>query len=140
MFVNIMSHCAGNERLSERYKQDPKLSFVIKAIYTLAYGLHNLQQDVCGRDWVGICPQLFPINGSLFKNYLLNVSFTYGDGETVEFDRRGDPPGRYSLFRLKSQLSPRGYDDSPRVCSKACSVNKSYHQQNNGLSADNCFP
>lgn len=31
----------------------------------------------------------------LFQNYLLNVSFPYEDGEIVEFDRRGDPPGRY---------------------------------------------
>ncbi|XP_054272576.1 metabotropic glutamate receptor 1-like [Macrosteles quadrilineatus] len=101
--------CTGTERLSDRYKQDPKLSFVIKAIYTLAYGLHNLQQELCGKDHVGVCPQLFPINGSLFKNYLLNVSFAYRDEdteeteETVEFDRRGDPPGRYNIMNFQLQ-------------------------------------
>lgn len=59
--------CAGQERLSERYKQDPKMSFVKKAIYTLAYGLHNMQQDLCGVGHVGVCPRLYPFNGSLFK-------------------------------------------------------------------------
>jgi hypothetical protein len=33
----------------------------------MAYGLHNMYQDVCGRDAVGLCPDLFPFNGSLFK-------------------------------------------------------------------------
>jgi len=50
----------------ENYKQDPKLSFVIKAIYTLAYGLHNMVLDVCG-SFQGICQNLHPFNGSLFK-------------------------------------------------------------------------
>lgn len=60
----------GKEKLSEKYKQEPKLSFVIKAIYTMAYGLHDMVQDVCGRGGrkvAGLCPDLFPFNGSLFK-------------------------------------------------------------------------
>lgn len=29
---------------------------------------------------------------------MMNVSFTYGpDGDVVEFDSRGDPPGRYDI-------------------------------------------
>lgn len=57
----------GSELLTERYKQDTKMSFVRKAIYTLAHGLHNLQQDLCGAGHVGPCPKLFPFNGALFK-------------------------------------------------------------------------
>jgi hypothetical protein len=57
----------GQEKLSDKYKEDPKLSFIIKAIYTMAYGLHSMHQDVCGSDAVGLCPDLFPFNGSLFK-------------------------------------------------------------------------
>ncbi|XP_069676283.1 metabotropic glutamate receptor 1-like [Periplaneta americana] len=101
--------CTGREKLSDRYKADPKLSFIIKAIYTMAYGLHNMHQDVCGRDTVGLCPELFPFNGSLFKSYLLNVTFTYEDEEQVEFDRRGDPPGRYNIMNFQ-QLSNGSYD------------------------------
>ncbi|XP_039287871.1 metabotropic glutamate receptor 1-like [Nilaparvata lugens] len=102
--------CTGKEKLSEKYKQDPKLSFVIKSIYTVAYGLHNLFKDVCGSNAQGPCPGLFPLNQSLFKNYLMNVSFTYGgDGETVEFDWRGDPPGRYNIMNFQ-QLANGSYD------------------------------
>jgi len=66
----VLLHCCfliGREKLGDKYKADPKLSFIIKAIYTMAYGLHNMHQDVCGRDAVGLCPDLFPFNGSLFK-------------------------------------------------------------------------
>ncbi|XP_044738786.1 metabotropic glutamate receptor 5-like [Chrysoperla carnea] len=101
--------CTGEERLKERYKQDPKLSFVIKAIYTLAYGLHTMQQDLCGRNTVGLCPQLYPFNGSLFKSYLMNVSFTLEDGDVVEFDSRGDPPGRYDIMNFQL-LEDGNYD------------------------------
>nr|CAD7426327.1 unnamed protein product [Timema monikensis] len=97
----------GRERLSDRYKPDPKLSFIIKALYTMAYGLHNMLQDVCGQG--GVCAELFPFNGSLFKSYLMNVTFTYGDEELVEFDRRGDPPGRYNIMNY--QLLPNGSYD-----------------------------
>ncbi|RZF48286.1 hypothetical protein LSTR_LSTR015735 [Laodelphax striatellus] len=106
----IQAQDASKEKLSEKYKQDPKLSFVIKSIYTVAYGLHNLFKDVCGSNAQGPCPGLFPLNQSLFKNYLMNVSFTYGgDGETVEFDWRGDPPGRYNIMNFQ-QLANGSYD------------------------------
>ncbi|EDS30958.1 conserved hypothetical protein [Culex quinquefasciatus] len=93
--------CTGTEKLSERYKQEPKMSFVIKAIYTMAYALHALQQDACGRNSVGICPAMFPFNGTQFFNYLMNVSFTYEPGDIVEFDNRGDPPGRYDIMNYQ---------------------------------------
>jgi hypothetical protein len=57
----------GTEKLGDKYKPDPKLSFIIKAIYAMAYGLHNMHQDICGRDAVGLCRDLFPFNGPLFK-------------------------------------------------------------------------
>ncbi|XP_058814305.1 metabotropic glutamate receptor 1-like [Topomyia yanbarensis] len=95
--------CTGNEKLSDRYKQEPKMSFVIKAIYTIAYALHALQQDSCGRNSVGICAAMFPFNGTQFFNYLMNVSFIYEPGDTVEFDSRGDPPGRYDIMNYQLQ-------------------------------------
>lgn len=58
---------AGEEDLSSNYKQDSKLSFVIKAIYSFAYALHNMQQDVCGQNYRGVCEKLLPLNGSSFK-------------------------------------------------------------------------
>lgn len=67
----------GKEKLNEKYKQEPKLSFVIKAIYTMAYGLHDMVQDVCGRGGTGLCPDLFPFNGSLFKVRDFETFFSY---------------------------------------------------------------
>ncbi|KFM78656.1 Metabotropic glutamate receptor 5, partial [Stegodyphus mimosarum] len=61
------------------------MSFVKKAIYTMAYGLHDMQKAKCNDSSVGLCPEMLPLNGSLFLQYLLNVSFVWGN-ETVKFD------------------------------------------------------
>ena len=73
-------------------KQDAKLEFVVKAVYALAYSLHNLHQDVCN-GVPGICPEMVPVAGEQFLNYLMNVSFNYSN-EMVFFDENGDPPPR----------------------------------------------
>ncbi|XP_017768785.1 PREDICTED: metabotropic glutamate receptor 5-like, partial [Nicrophorus vespilloides] len=101
--------CSGNERLSDGYRQDSKLSFVIKAIRSLAYAMHAMQQDICGSPSIGLCDKLLPFNGSLFKNYLMNVSFEYG-GDLVEFDENGDPPGRYDIMNYQLTKNKGGYD------------------------------
>ncbi|KAJ9583835.1 hypothetical protein L9F63_021838, partial [Diploptera punctata] len=47
-------------------------------------------------------------------NYLFNVTFTYGeDDELVEFDKYGDPPGRYNIMNF--QKLPNGSYDYVRV-------------------------
>lgn len=58
--------CTGTEKLIDKYKQEPKLSFVIKAIKTMAIGLHRMQQDVCGSGTAGVCAAMHPFNGTLF--------------------------------------------------------------------------
>lgn len=62
----LWNYNVGKEDLSEKYKQEPKLSFVIKAIKTMALGLHQLQQDTCGNNYTGPCPKMYPFNGTLF--------------------------------------------------------------------------
>ncbi|CAG9765198.1 unnamed protein product [Ceutorhynchus assimilis] len=103
----ISNFCTGNERLEENYKQDAKLSFVIKALYTLAHALHDMQQDICGKN-LGVCDKILPFNGSLLKTYLMNVSFDY-DGEIFQFDENGDPPGRYDIMNFQ-KLQDGTYD------------------------------
>ena len=86
-----MSFLPGDEYV-ENLKQDAKLEFVVKAVYAMAHALHNLHQDVC--DGVpGVCPELVPVVGEEFLNYLMNVSFNY-TREEVFFDENGDPPPR----------------------------------------------
>lgn len=49
---------AGKESLRKNHKQEPKLSFLVKALYTMAYALNTFRDDVCGRDTVGVCQKL----------------------------------------------------------------------------------
>lgn len=44
---SVTKQCTGREKLTERYKQDTKMAFVVKAIWTMAYGLHSMQQSLC---------------------------------------------------------------------------------------------
>ncbi|GFT22423.1 metabotropic glutamate receptor 1 [Trichonephila clavipes] len=99
--------CSGHENLQERYKQDTKMSFVKKAIYTMAYGLHDMQQAKCNTS--GLCADMLPLNGSLFLQYLLNVSFVW-ENETVKFDENGDPPGRYDIMNFQFIPENNSYD------------------------------
>ncbi|CAG0891256.1 unnamed protein product [Cyprideis torosa] len=100
----VINNCTGEEDLSVEYKQDHKLAFVIKAIMTMAHGLHNMQADVCGDVSAGLCDQLKTFDGAKFmKDYLMNVSFLYQaekKDERVMFDSSGDPPGRYDIVNF----------------------------------------
>lgn len=49
---------SGNEDNTRNHKQEPKLSFLIKAIYSFAHGLEAYHEDVCGKEYDGVCPQL----------------------------------------------------------------------------------
>ena len=49
--------------------------------------------QVC-RGKPGLCQQMNPVNGSIFMEYLLNASFYSYSRDLIEFDRKGDPPGR----------------------------------------------
>lgn len=89
----IMVSVPGKESLADnKHKQDTKMAFVKKAILTMAYGLHNMQKSQCPNT-TGLCSQMFPVNGSIFLQHLMNVSFVY-QNETIMFDENGDPPGR----------------------------------------------
>ncbi|KAK9744035.1 Nine Cysteines Domain of family 3 GPCR [Popillia japonica] len=101
-------HCGGHESIDVRYRQDSKLSFVIKAIYSFAHALHTMQRHICGKNFLGVCNEMQTFNGSLFKEHLMNVSFKYKN-ETIEFDENGDPPGRYDILNYQ-HLGNGSYD------------------------------
>lgn len=97
--VTFTRQCTGHESLYDfvskkkpRYKQDNKMSFVVKAIWTMAHGLHNMQKLIC-KNVTGLCSEMLPINGSILLSNLNSVRFNWQD-EIVEFDANGDPPGR----------------------------------------------
>ncbi|XP_065293102.1 metabotropic glutamate receptor 5-like isoform X2 [Dermacentor albipictus] len=99
--------CTGKEDLREGHKQDTKVEFVKKSIYTMAYGLHNMHRDLCPNT-SGVCPAMVPVNGSVFLQYLMNATFAWNN-ETVFFHENGDPPGRYDLMNYQ-QLGEHHYD------------------------------
>jgi len=141
--------------LKEGYKQDTKLAFIVKAIYTLAHGLHLMQSEICGDPQLGYCPDMKPFNGKLYKEYLKKGIFKYQD-EIVQFDANGDPPGRYDIMNFQKtgnstdyvligswnngtlllnrqeQYHPRSTTFAPvfeSVCSKPCNIGEYKHFQ-----------
>ena len=71
----------------------------MNAMYTMAYALDTMRRDVCHNATStpldgGLCPQMKPVNGTVFLEYLLNVSFTSYSGDSILFNKNGDPPGR----------------------------------------------
>ena len=97
--VTFTRQCKGDEKLSDflekrkpKYKQDNKMSFVVKAIWTFAHGLDGMQRELC-KGAPGLCNDMLPVNGSILLQHLNKARFRW-DREIVEFDENGDPPGR----------------------------------------------
>ena len=58
---------SGRESLEAGYKQDTKLGFIVKAILALAHSLHNMQEELCGDTARGVCDNMKPFNGELYR-------------------------------------------------------------------------
>ncbi|CAL1534652.1 unnamed protein product [Lymnaea stagnalis] len=87
---------------------DSKLGFVANAVTTMARALHNMHLDLCPGS-PGLCPAMEPVNGSLYLQYLLNVSFQSYSDQEVRFDSKGDPPGRYEIVNYQPVLNKSGH-------------------------------
>ncbi|KAK2828356.1 hypothetical protein Q5P01_019390 [Channa striata] len=92
--------CTWRESLRHQYAQDTKMGFVINAIYSMAYGLHAMQQAVCP-GYKGLCEAMRPIDGRKLLEFLMKTNFTGVSGETILFDQNGDSPGRYEIMNFK---------------------------------------
>ncbi|XP_076026854.1 glutamate receptor, metabotropic 5a [Genypterus blacodes] len=92
--------CTRRESLQHQYAQDTKMGFVINAIYSMAYGLHAMQQVLCP-GYKGLCDSMRPIDGRHLLDFLMKTSFTGVSGETIHFDQNGDSPGRYEIMNFK---------------------------------------
>lgn len=47
LLMNMTLFSTGRESLRHQYAQDTKMGFVINAIYSMAYGLHAMQEALC---------------------------------------------------------------------------------------------
>ncbi|XP_056612387.1 metabotropic glutamate receptor 5b [Triplophysa dalaica] len=88
------------DSLRQQYAQDTKMGFVINAIYSMAYGLHNMQKAVCP-GMVGLCDAMRPIDGSKLLEFLMKTNFTGVTGENIYFDENGDSLGSYVIMNFK---------------------------------------
>uniref|UniRef100_A0A8C4HEN9 Metabotropic glutamate receptor 5 n=1 Tax=Dicentrarchus labrax TaxID=13489 RepID=A0A8C4HEN9_DICLA len=77
-----------------------KMGFVINAIYSMAYGLHAMQEALCP-GYKGLCENMRPIDGRKLLEFLMKTNFTGVSGETILFDQNGDSPGRYEIMNFK---------------------------------------
>ncbi|KAM9846404.1 glutamate receptor, metabotropic 5a [Aulostomus maculatus] len=92
--------CTWRESLRHQYAQDTKMGFVINAIYSMAYGLHAMQQVLCP-GYKGLCESMRPIDGRQLLEFLMKTNFTGVSGEVIHFDHNGDSPGRYEIMNFK---------------------------------------
>uniref|UniRef100_A0A3Q4H8E0 Metabotropic glutamate receptor 5 n=1 Tax=Neolamprologus brichardi TaxID=32507 RepID=A0A3Q4H8E0_NEOBR len=89
-----------SKSLRQQYAQDTKMGFVINAIYSMAYGLHNMQRALCP-GYKGLCDAMRPIDGARLLDFLMKTNFTGVSGEGILFDENGDSPGRYEIMNFK---------------------------------------
>ncbi|XP_061136982.1 metabotropic glutamate receptor 5b isoform X2 [Syngnathus typhle] len=92
--------CSKRESLRQQYAQDTKMGFVINAIYSMAFGLHNMQRTLCP-GYQGLCDAMRPIDGATLLDFLMKTNFTGVSGEGILFDENGDSPGRYEIMNFK---------------------------------------
>uniref|UniRef100_A0AAY4DBE7 Metabotropic glutamate receptor 5 n=1 Tax=Denticeps clupeoides TaxID=299321 RepID=A0AAY4DBE7_9TELE len=92
--------CSKRDSLRQQYAQDTKMGFVINAIYSMAYGLHNMQQILCP-GYTGLCDAMRPVDGAKLLDFLMKTNFTGVSGEGIQFDENGDSPGRYEIMNFK---------------------------------------
>ncbi|XP_074160789.1 metabotropic glutamate receptor 5 isoform X2 [Sminthopsis crassicaudata] len=92
--------CNSSLTLTTQYVQDSKMGFVINAIYSMAYGLHNMQTALCP-GYAGLCDAMKPIDGRKLLESLMKTNFTGVSGDTILFDENGDSPGRYEIMNFK---------------------------------------
>ncbi|XP_062983251.1 metabotropic glutamate receptor 5 isoform X2 [Elgaria multicarinata webbii] len=92
--------CRSNLTLEMQHVQDSKMGFVINAIYSMAYGLHNMQVALCP-GYAGLCDAMKPIDGRKLLDSLMKANFTGVSGDMITFDENGDSPGRYEIMNFK---------------------------------------
>ncbi|XP_069739430.1 metabotropic glutamate receptor 5 isoform X1 [Phaenicophaeus curvirostris] len=92
--------CTSQMTLRTQHVQDSKMGFVINAIYSMAYGLHNMQTSLCP-GYVGLCDAMKPIDGRKLLESLMKTNFTGVSGDMILFDENGDSPGRYEIMNFK---------------------------------------
>lgn len=92
--------CPEDAALSQDVRFDDIVPFVIDAVYAFAYCLDKMYKRFCPAQ-EGLCPEMKEnFEGKVLRDLLFNVSFTGVTGP-VSFDKNGNGPGRYDIYRLE---------------------------------------
>ncbi|KAJ8257902.1 hypothetical protein GJAV_G00190960 [Gymnothorax javanicus] len=95
--------CARRSLRDGTFEPEPKIMFVVNAVYAMAHALHNMRQAVCPNT-TKVCEAMKPGNGKRFyREFILKTKFAApfrpADTENmVRFDAYGDSIGRYKIF------------------------------------------
>ncbi|XP_059842246.1 extracellular calcium-sensing receptor-like [Hypanus sabinus] len=104
--------CTGKEHVEEVENDyfpvimDGSSYHVYSAVYSIAHALHNLFTCVEGNGpfMNNTCAQIANIDSWQLMHYLRTVNFTAKTGETVYFDKNGDPVPRYEFVNLQANF------------------------------------
>ncbi|KAG7472470.1 hypothetical protein MATL_G00109040 [Megalops atlanticus] len=100
--------CAHRSLRDGSFEQEPKIMFVVNAVYAMAHALHNMRQAVCPNT-TKVCEAMKPGNGKRFyREFILKTKFEApfrpADTENmVRFDSVGDSIGRYNIFHYHQE-------------------------------------
>ncbi|KAI5097946.1 olfactory receptor C family, w1 [Silurus meridionalis] len=106
--------CTGEERIQDTetiYNDVSQLRVtynIYKAVFAAAHALHNLLicQTQESSTVKQICPDIYNLHPWQVIKYLKEVNFTTEFGDSVYFDKYGNPPGTYDIVNW--QKDPRG--------------------------------
>ncbi|XP_061429971.1 LOW QUALITY PROTEIN: metabotropic glutamate receptor 2-like, partial [Lethenteron reissneri] len=102
-----------------KHEQEPKVMFVINAVYAMAHALHNMQRVLCPNT-TRLCNAMKAIDGGrLFNDFVLNISFdtpyrSPGSGK-VRLDARGEGVVRYNIYAFQRDPPRRHHHRYVRV-------------------------
>lgn len=120
--------CSKNSSLKNaNMRVDDKVPFVIDAVYAFAHALNRIYKSLCPAQ-EGLCPEMVDnFDRKRLRDVLFNVSFT-GITGPVTFDRNGNGPGRYDIYRLEGGKYQKvaSWDDG------LYNETKLYHSRKNG--------
>ncbi|XP_072895182.1 LOW QUALITY PROTEIN: extracellular calcium-sensing receptor-like [Hemitrygon akajei] len=112
-FMGEVRHCTGNERIEDIEStylpatMEGSSYHVYKAVYSIAYALHNMLTCVEGHGpfMNNTCAHISNFEPWQLLHYIRTVNFTAKTGETVYFDENGDPVPRYEFVNLQMNLN-----------------------------------
>lgn len=98
---NNESSCSKNYSLAASdVRIDDKVPFLIDAVYAFAYGLDKMYKRMCEAQ-NGLCQRMLKeFERKNLRDELFNLTFTGVTG-AVSFDKNGNGPGRYDIYRLE---------------------------------------